>query len=137
MNNAKTPVRAAGPACNGYQKPAVKFPAKPVEEVANEWPVLEVTQAEAWPLAAPTGKTLGFASVVIGGQIALRDIRVVDGSKGLFAAFPQQHLFKEMGIQFFSGIAPVQGISQRTDQKDSHQVNGDAPADFPVMSADP
>lgn len=100
MNNAKTPVRAAGPACNGYQKPAVKFPAKPVEEVANEWPVLEVTQAEAWPLAAPTGKTLGFASVVIGGQIALRDIRVVDGSKGLFAAFPQRAYESTEGTKY-------------------------------------
>ena len=43
----------------------------------------------AYPIAEPKSNTVAFASVTINDMIAINGIRVVEGSKGLFAAMPQ------------------------------------------------
>lgn len=45
-------------------------------------------KARAYPIAAPKGKTLAYASVNIGDIFAVNGIRVMDGEKGIFVAMP-------------------------------------------------
>ncbi|MCL2853303.1 MAG: SpoVG family protein [Defluviitaleaceae bacterium] len=54
---------------------------------------LEQTAAKldvrAFPIAEPKSNTVAFASVTINDMIAINGIRIVEGTKGLFAAMPQ------------------------------------------------
>jgi len=45
--------------------------------------------SQVWPLDEPKGNTKAFASVSVEDLIAIRNIRVMDGIKGLFINMPQ------------------------------------------------
>lgn len=51
------------------------------------------------------GKTKAFASVTIGGAVAIHGIRVMNSSKGLFVAMPANKFVDENGKTKFSEIA--------------------------------
>lgn len=55
----------------------------------------------------PQGKTLGFASCVVGGHIALRDLRIVDGRNGNFVATPERSYEGEEGTQYTAIYLPI------------------------------
>jgi stage V sporulation protein G len=48
----------------------------------------EVTQCQIYPLREPLGRTRAFARILINDCLQLTGIRIVDGSNGLFAAYP-------------------------------------------------
>jgi DNA-binding cell septation regulator SpoVG len=45
---------------------------------------------KVFPLQNPKGKTKAFAHLVVDGVMELRDLSVVDGSKGLFVSMPRR-----------------------------------------------
>lgn len=123
---ARPAAPAAPPARNGARQPVAPVrpaprvaatPQEPEQAPENLYPIIEVTEAKAWPLANPTGKTLGFASVTLGGHIVVDDIRVVDGSKGLFIAMPERSYTDKDSVQQYKKI--VKPISR--DQLDAIQ----------------
>ena len=50
--------------------------------------VLEITGCQVYTLVQPVGKTKALARVVLNDQMQLTGLRVVDGSNGLFVAYP-------------------------------------------------
>ena len=49
-------------------------------------------ETRIFPIASPKGNTKAFASISIENLIAIRGIRVVEGSNGLFVSMPQQKI---------------------------------------------
>lgn len=115
---SKTPVAPARNASKGGlrlpQQPQASQEDAPVNES-----YIEVTEVSTKPLSNPQGKTLGFASVTLGNAIALNDLRVVDGNKGLFVAFPQRpYETKDEGTKYAAIYCPISKVQ--------HEVISDA-----------
>lgn len=73
----------------------------------TDLPVLEVSDVQVRQIRNPQGKTLGFASCVVGGHIALRDLRIVDGRNGNFVATPERSYEGEDGTQYTAIYLPI------------------------------
>ena len=73
----------------------------------TDLPVLEVSDVKVRQIRNPQGKTLGFASCVVGGHIALRDLRIVDGRNGPFVATPERSYEGEDGTQYTAIYLPI------------------------------
>lgn len=73
----------------------------------TDLPVLEVSDVKVRQIRDPKGKTLGFASCVVGGHIALRDLRIVDGRNGPFVAAPERSYEGEDGTQYTAIYLPI------------------------------
>lgn len=73
----------------------------------TDLPVLEVSDVKVRQIRNPQGKTLGFASCVVGGHIALRDLRIVDGRNGPFVATPERSYEGEDGTQYSAIYLPI------------------------------
>lgn len=55
---------------------------------------LSVTAVQVYPLREPVGKTRAMARVVLADQLQLTGLRIVDGSNGLFVAYPNDPSYK-------------------------------------------
>jgi len=55
--------------------------------------VMEVTRVQVFPLREPMGKTRAMVRIVIEDQLQLTGMRIVDGSNGLFVAYPNDPSF--------------------------------------------
>ncbi len=73
----------------------------------TDLPVLEVSDVKVRQIRNPQGRTLGFASCVVGGHIALRDLRIVDGRNGPFVAAPERSYEGEDGTQYTAIYLPI------------------------------
>ncbi|HEX7022620.1 MAG TPA: SpoVG family protein [Trueperaceae bacterium] len=51
---------------------------------------MRVTEARVTPLREPKGGTVAYARITIDEAFVVRDLRVVEGKKGLFVAMPQR-----------------------------------------------
>lgn len=49
-----------------------------------------ITEVKITPLNSQGSKTVAFAGVTLGGHIVLKDMKVIEGSNGLFVSFPQR-----------------------------------------------
>lgn len=67
--------------------------------------VSQVTQVQVYPLAEPIGKTKALARVVLNDEIQLTGLRVIDGTNGLFVAYPNDPGYK--GEDFRSIFYPI------------------------------
>jgi stage V sporulation protein G len=56
--------------------------------------VFRCTNVQVFPIREPKGKTMAFARVVLGDQLQLTEIRVLDGSNGLFVSYPNDPSYK-------------------------------------------
>ncbi len=65
----------------------------------------DVTNVQVYPLKEVTGKTRAMVRVVLGDQLQLTGMRVVDGSNGLFVGYPNDPSYK--GDDFKSLFYPV------------------------------
>ena len=66
---------------------------------------LKVTSCQVYPLEAPTGKTIALCRVVLNDELQLTGLRVVDGSNGLFVAYPNDPTYK--GDDYRSLFYPI------------------------------
>lgn len=66
---------------------------------------LVATQVQVFPMREPTGKTLALARVILNDQLQLTGLRVVNGSVGLFVAYPNDPSYK--GEDFRSLFYPI------------------------------
>ncbi|MDL2287421.1 SpoVG family protein [Eubacteriales bacterium OttesenSCG-928-G02] len=78
-----------------------------------------------FPIEAPQGNTMAFASVAVDDLVAIRSIRVIDGENGLFVSMPQS---QDKNGEFHDIAFPLNGelrkaielaiIEKYTTQKD-------------------
>ena len=59
-----------------------------------EIPKMFVTQCHVYPLKEAMGKTRGIARVVLNEGFQLTGLRIVDGTNGLFVAYPNDPSYK-------------------------------------------
>ena len=59
-----------------------------------EIPKLFVTHCQVYPLKEAMGKTRGIARVVLNEGFQLCNLRIIDGSNGLFVAYPNDPSYK-------------------------------------------
>lgn len=64
-----------------------------------------VTGVQVYPIREPSGKTRAIARVVLGDQLQLTALRVVDGANGLFVAYPNDPGYK--GDDYRSLFYPI------------------------------
>ena len=57
-----------------------------------------------YPIDKPKSNTKAFASISIGDLIAIRDIRIVEGERGLFIAMPQS---KDKNGEYYDVAFPL------------------------------
>lgn len=55
---------------------------------------LQITQLQVFPIRENQGKTRAFARVLLNEQLQLTGLRVMDGSNGLFVAYPNDPSYK-------------------------------------------
>lgn len=76
-------------------------------ETKNEFDVLAVTSVQVFPFKE--GPSLGhmkaLATVTLNDQLAIRGLRVMDGSNGLFVGYPNDPFYK--GEDFRSICFPI------------------------------
>lgn len=61
---------------------------------AEKITTLSITAVQVFPLKEPVGKTSALARIVLADQLQLTGLRVVDGSNGLFVAYPNDTSYK-------------------------------------------
>lgn len=110
-NNTKPSAPARNASKGGNPPPRASQPVQD-DPPANE-SYIEVTEVTTRPLSNPQGKTLGFASVTLGNAFAVNDIRVVDGSKGLFIAFAERSYEDANGEKKYAAICCPTSKNQR------------------------
>ena len=68
-----------------------------------------VTDIAVYPFAAQDNPTVAFVNVTILDKLVLKGIRVVDGRKGLFIAFPQSKRKAKKGgeDEYFDIFVPI------------------------------
>ena len=59
-----------------------------------EFDCLAVTHCEVFPLKTEIGKVKAVANVVVNDQLLLRNLRVMDGTNGLFISYPNDPFYK-------------------------------------------
>jgi stage V sporulation protein G len=69
-------------------------PVVHAETSETTYPLVPVTGVQVFPLSMPVGKTCAFARVMLADQLQLTGLRVVDGSNGLFVAYPNDPTYK-------------------------------------------
>lgn len=72
---------------------------------STEPKALEITNVQVFPIRESLGKTRAFARLVIADQLQITGLRVVDGTSGLFVAYPNDPSYK--GEEFRSLFYPV------------------------------
>ena len=65
---------------------------------------MKITDTKIFPLKRKDSKVKAFASVTLDKVICITDIRIIDGSKGLFISFPQQ---KGSDGEYYDVVFPV------------------------------
>ena len=53
---------------------------------------MEITEVRVYPQGSEDGKLRAYASVIFDNAFLVRDLRIIDGKKGLFAAMPSSRL---------------------------------------------
>jgi len=66
---------------------------------------IQVTACQVYPLREAVGKTRALARVVLGDQLQLTGLRIVDGANGLFVSYPNDPSYK--GDDYRSLFYPV------------------------------
>ena len=66
---------------------------------------MDVTHCTVYLLKGPMGNTKALARIVLGDQLQLTGLRVVDGSNGLFVSYPNDPSYK--GDDYRSLFYPV------------------------------
>lgn len=56
--------------------------------MTTETETLEVTSVQVYPVKASSGKTKALARVVLMDQLQLTNLRVIEGSNGVFVGYP-------------------------------------------------
>jgi stage V sporulation protein G len=82
----------------GYEKPEQAAGGRSAEDVKLD--------VKVFPIAEPRGDTLAFASAALEDAVAIRGIRVVNGSKGQFVSMPQS---KDKDGEFHDIAFPLSG----------------------------
>ena len=62
--------------------------------MSKQYEPLQVTSCIVHKIKEPSGKNLAFAQIVLNEQFNCNGLRVVDGSNGLFVAFPNDPGYK-------------------------------------------
>jgi stage V sporulation protein G len=79
--------------------------------------MLKVTQTQIFPTKNAESKTKAFASITLGDEtgdmIAIRNIRVVSGEKGLFVAMPSEQYEKDGEKKFRDVAFPVNSDARK------------------------
>lgn len=75
----------------------------------NEVSGLRITEVQVYPFkeSPSLGHIRGLAQIVLNGCLQIRGLRVMDGSNGLFVAYPLDHFYK--GEEFKSIVCPLDG----------------------------
>lgn len=60
-------------------------------------------------------KTKGFASLELDEKIVIKNLRIVDGDKGLFVAYPSH--YSEKDNKYFEDVYPLDKDTRETIQK--------------------
>jgi len=77
----------------------------PAEVETSTIPVLPISQIQVYVLKEAVGKTKALARVVLGEQMQLTGLRIVDGANGLFVSYPNDPSYK--GEDYRSLFYPI------------------------------
>lgn len=94
-----------GLAFNQGEKMPKKVQDAPAEVETSTIPVLPISQIQVYVLKEAVGKTKALARVVLGEQMQLTGLRIVDGANGLFVSYPNDPSYK--GEDYRSLFYPI------------------------------
>ena len=90
----------------GYEKPEALAGGRSADDVKLD--------VKVYPINEPKGDTLAFASVGLDDEVAIRGIRVVNGSKGQFVSMPQS---KDKNGEYHDVAFPLSGDLRKAVSK--------------------
>jgi DNA-binding cell septation regulator SpoVG len=94
------------PTERGYEKPEALAGGRSADDVKLD--------VKVYPINEPKGDTLAFASVGLDDEVAIRGIRVVNGSKGQFVSMPQS---KDKNGEYHDVAFPLSGDLRKAVSK--------------------
>ena len=87
---------------------------------------ISMTEVQIWPVRNPDGRIKAMASITLNGALRVNGCKIVEGSKGLFLAFPSE---KKAGTdQYFP-------ILHAVDRSVGERIQTEVIARFEALSA--